>query len=173
MRRIFSSLMIAGLVITMASCAEIKKMDVAGITSTIPTGTVIGGGGFKKGEVLCASHESRGLLDNTYYVAKVVTPATAGTKNQAEVIFVHNGKQMWTKYVIPSHKASKEEIKLGMIVFRHVWASGEDISAESYRKQYWSLGRVSSTDELFKGVIEVRGDKSHVKWLRIPDQPIE
>lgn len=173
MRRVILSLMIAAFVITMASCAEVKKMDVAGITSKIPTGTIIGGGGFKKGEVLCASHESRGLLDNYYYVAKVVTPATAGTKNQAEVIFVHNGKKMWTKYLIPSHKATKEEIKLGMIVFRHTWASGEDISADSYRKQDWKLGRVSSTDELFKGVVEVRGEKSHVKWLRIPDQPIE
>jgi len=173
MRRVISSLMIAAFVITMASCAEIKKMDIAGITSQIPTGTVIGGGGFKKGEVLCASHESRGLLDNAYYVAKIVTPATAGTKNQAEVIFVYNGKKMWTTYVIPSHKASKEEIKLGGIVFKHAWAGNEDISAENYRKRYWGLGRVSSTDELFKGVVEVQGNKSLVKWLRIPDQPVE
>jgi hypothetical protein len=173
MRRVIATVFVVGLALSLMSCAEVKKMDVAGITSKIPTGTVIGGGGFKKGEVLCATQESRGLLDNTYYVAKVVTPASAATKNQAEVILVYNGKQMWTSYVIPSHKASKEEIKLGMIVFRHIWASGEDISAESYRKQDWRLGRVSSTDELFKGVIEVRGQKSHVKWLRIPDRPIE
>jgi len=170
MRRVIATLFVVSLALTFMSCAE---MDVAGLTSKIPTGTVIGGGGFKKGEVLCATSESRGLLDNTYYVAKVVTPASASTKNQAEVIFVHNGKKAWTKYVIPSHKASKDEIKLGKIVFRHTWASGEDISAESYRKQYWRLGRVSSTDELFKGVVEVQGKKSHVKWLRIPNQPIE
>jgi len=173
MKRILAAVSLVGLALALISCAEVKKMDIAGITSKIPTGTVIGGGGFLKDEVLCATHESRGLLDNTYYVAKVVTPATVGTKNQAEVILVHNGKQMWTKYVIPSHTASKEEIKLGMIVFRHTWASSDDISADSYRKQYWALGRVSSTDELFKGVVEVQGDKSLVKWLRIPDQPIE
>jgi len=62
--------------------------------------------------------------------------ACSSTKNQAEAIFVSNGKKMWTKYVIPSHKASKEEIKLGMIVFRHDWTGSEDISADSYRKQY-------------------------------------
>lgn len=173
MRRVIAAVFVGVLALSLMSCAEVKKMDIAGITSQIPTGTVIGGGGFKKGEVLCASNESRGLLDNSYYVAKVVTPATAGTKNQAEVIFVQDGKKMWTKYVIPSHKASKEEVKLDGIVFRHTWASGEDISAESYRKQYWALGRVSSTDELFKGVVEVQGKKSHVKWLRIPDQPVE
>jgi hypothetical protein len=173
MRRILAAAFVVGLALSLISCAEVKKMDIAGITSKIPTGAVIGGGGFLKGEVLCATHESRGLLDNTYYVAKVVTPASAATKNQAEVILVSNGEKMWTKYLIPSHKASKEEIKLGKIVFRHTWASGEDISADSYRKQNWSLGRVSSTDELFKGVVEVQGDKSHVKWLRIPDQPIE
>jgi len=60
-----------------------------------------------------------------------------------------------------------------MILFRHTWTRGEDISAESSRKQNWTLGRVSSTDELFKGAVEVQGNKSHVKWLRIPDQPIE
>ena len=69
--------------------------------------------------------------------------------------------------------SKKEEIKLGGIVFRHTWASGEDISAENYRKKYWGLGRVSSTDEIFKGVVEVQGRKSHIKWLRIPDQPVE
>jgi len=64
-------------------------------------------------------------------------------------------------------------IKLGMILFRHAWTRGEDISAESSRKQNWMLGRVSSTDELLKGAVEVQGNKSHVKWLGIPDQPIE
>lgn len=173
MKRVLAAVFVGVLALCLMSCAEVKKMDVTGITSKIPTGTVIGGGGFKKGEVLCATHETRGLLDNYYYVAKVITPASASTKNQAEVIFVHNGKKMWTKYVIPSHKASKEEIQLGNIVFRHTWASSEDISAESYRKQDWRLGRVSSTDELFKGVVEVQGEKSRIKWLRIPDQPIE
>jgi hypothetical protein len=172
MRRILAAVFVVGLSLFLISCAEVKKMDIAGITSKIPTGAVIGGGGFLKGEVLCATHESRGLLDNTYYVAKVVTPASAATKNQAEVILVSNGKKMWTRYVIPSHAASKEEIKLGMILFKHVWAGSEDISAESYRKQDWRLGRVSSTDELFKGVVEVQGDKSRVKWLRIPDQAL-
>jgi len=172
MKRVIAAVFVVGLALSLMSCAEVKKMDIAGITSKIPTGAVIGGGGFLQGEVLCATHESRGLLDNTYYVAKVVTPASSGTKNQAEVILVHNGEKMWTKYVIPSHAASKDEIKLGIILFRHTWANSEDVSADSYRKQNWRLGRVSSTDELFKGVVEVQGDKSHVKWLRISDQTL-
>jgi hypothetical protein len=174
MKRYITSLMLLGFALSLVSCAEVEKMGVGRLPKKVPPpSTVIAGDGFKEGEVLCAIYENRDLLENTYYVAKVVTPASPQTRNQAEVIFVHNGKQMWTKFVIPSHKATKEEIKLGTIVLSHVWASGEDISAESYRKQYWQFGRVSSTDELFKGVVEVKGKKSNVKWLRIPDQPIE
>jgi hypothetical protein len=174
MKRFITSFMLVGFALGLASCAEVEKMGVGRLPRKVsPPSTVIAGDGFKEGEVLCAIHEGRDLLENTYYVAKVVNPASPQTRNQAEVIFVHNGKQMWTKYVIPSHKATKEEIKLGTIVLRHVWASGEDISAESYRKQYWQFGRVSSTDDLFKGVVEVKGQKSNVKWLRIPDKPIE
>lgn len=174
MKRLIVGLAILGFVATFFSCAEVKKIDITSLTTAFPTtGTLIGGGGFKKGEGLCGYYEDRGLLDNTYYVAKVVTAASSQTKNQAEALFVHNGKKKWTKFVIPSHKAKKNELKLGMIVFRHTWAGGEDISAESYRKQNWYLGRISSTDELFKGVVEVKGKKSYVKWLRVPDQRIE
>jgi hypothetical protein len=174
MKKSITCLMLVGFALSIASCAEVEKMGIGRLPKKVPPpSTVIAGDGFKEGEVLCAIQEGRDLMNNTYYVAKVVTPASPQTRNQAEVIFVHNGKQMWTKYVIPSHKATKEEIKLGTIVLRHTWASGEDISAESYRKQYWRLGRVSSTDELFKGVVEVQGSKSRIKWLRIPDQPIE
>ena len=172
MKRLFIGMMVLGFAMIMFSCAEMEKLNIPTIAKHVP-GTVMGGGGFKSGEVLCAYYDNRGLKDNTYYVAKVVTPATPQTKNQAEVIFVSDGKQMWTKYVIPSHNADKSEIKLGTMVFRHVWANSDDISAESYRKKYWRLQRVSSTDEIFKGVVEVEGKKSHVKWLRIPEQVIE
>jgi hypothetical protein len=64
-------------------------------------------------------------------------------------------------------------IKLGMILFRHAWSRGEDISAKSSRKQNWMLGRVGSTDELLQGAFEVHGNESHVTWLGIPNQPIE
>lgn len=173
MKRFLTGLSILGFALTLLSCAEVKKLDVSSISKRVPTGTLTGGVGFKKDEVLCGYYDNRGLLDNTYHVAKVMTPASSLTKNQAEVIFVHDAKKKWTKYVIASHKAEKSELKLGMLVLRHVWASSEDIRAEGYRKQYWSLQRISSIDELFKGVVEVKGKKSHVKWLRIPDQSLE
>lgn len=173
MKRLLTGMIILGFAMVMFSCAEMENLNLSSISKHVPTGTVMGGDGFKSDEVLCAYRENQGLKDNTYYVAKVVTPATPQTKNQAEVIFVADGKKMWTQYVIPSHKADKSEIKLGTMVFRHVWANSDDISADSYRKQYWRLQRVSSTDEIFKGVVEVEGKKSHIKWLRIPDQVIE
>ena len=143
------------------------------IPQHVSSGTVLGGGGFEDGEVLCAYYDNQGLIDIIYYVAKIMTPATSQTENQTEVVFTRDGKKMWTKYVIPSHKAETSEIELGMLVFRHVWADRNKISADNYREQYWQLKRVISTDELIKGVVEVEGKMSHVKWLRITDQPGE
>lgn len=173
MKRLFISLTILGFALSMFSCAEIQKLDVVSIQKYVPTGTITGETNFKKGEVLCAYYEDRSLLDNRYSAAKVMTPASSQTKNQAEVIFVTDGKKKWAKYVIPSHKADKSELKIGKLVLRHQSAYKEEISAEVYRKSFWAIKRISSIDELFKGVVEVAGMKSHIKWLRIPDQPLE
>ena len=128
---------------------------------------------YKKGEVLCSYYEGRSLVDNTYYTAKILTPSSDATKNQAEVIFVGSGNKAWSQFVIPSHKADGKELKLGMLVLFHVWANRDDINADNYRKEYWQFGRISSTDELFKGKVEVNGKSMFVKWLRISDQPVE
>ncbi len=153
----------------------IKKADVVGeITDKVPLeGTSEISLDFKSNEVLCSYYEGRTLTKNIYYTAKILTPATAATKNNAEVIFVRNGKKAWSRYVIPSHKASKAEMKLGKMVLYHVWANSENISADSYRKQYWRFGRISSTDDLFKDKVEVSGKSVYVKWLRMPNRPVE
>lgn len=153
----------------------LKGADVVGdIADKAPAkGTPVTGLDFKKGEVLCSSREGRSLVDNTYYTAKIMTPASSATKNQAEVLFVGSGEKAWSEFVIPSHKASEKALKLGMLVLYHTWAHGDKISADDYRKQYWQFGRISSTDELFKGKVEVNGKSKFVKWLRIPDQPVE
>jgi len=153
----------------------LKGADVVGdIADKAPAkGSTVGGIDFKKGEVLCSWHENENLLDNRYYVAKIMTAASAATKNQAEVLFIESGEKKWSHFVIPSHKAGKNEMKLGAVVFRHDWANNEDIGAENYRKCRWYFGRISSIDELFKGKVEVAGDSVFVKWLRVPDKPVE
>ena len=40
---------------------------------------------FRADDVLCAYNETNNMRDANYHVAKVLTPASAATKNQAEV----------------------------------------------------------------------------------------
>jgi hypothetical protein len=128
---------------------------------------------FRDGEVLCASYERESMMDNRYYLAKILTQPSASTKNQAEVLFVNSGEKMWSPFVIPSHKASKSDMELGKIVLYHNWASSEEVSAEAYRKESWYLGRISSTDDLFKDMVEVNGKGKYIKWLRIPEVTVK
>jgi hypothetical protein len=179
MRKVIFMLTALALLFIFSGCETmdtvLKGAEVVGdIKDKAPVkGTPVTGLDFKKGEVLCSYREGRSLVDNTYYTAKILTPASAATKNQAEVLFVGSGKKVWSQFVVPSHKASEKALKLGMLVLFHVWANSDNMSADDYRKQYWQFGRISSTDELFKGKVEVNGKSMFVKWLRISDQPVE
>lgn len=179
MRKVFFIVTALALLFIFSGCETmdtvLKGAEVVGdIKDKAPAkGSTVGGIDFKKDEVLCSWYENENLLDNRYYVAKIMTAASAATKNQAEVLFVDSGEKKWSHFVIPSHKADKNEMKLGEVVFYHRAARSEELSAENYRKDYWRLGRISSVDELFKGKVEVAGDSVFVKWLRIPDKPVE
>lgn len=179
MRKLIIIFTVLALLFIFSACTTmdsvLKGVEVVGnITDTTPGKvTPVTGVDYKKGEVLCSYYEGRSLVDNTYYTAKVLTPASDATKNQAEVIFVGSGKKAWSQFVIPSHKANDKELQLGMLVLFHVWANRDNIDDDAYRKQYWSFGRISSIDELFKGKVEVNGKSMFVKWLRISDQPVE
>jgi len=179
MRKVFFTVTALALLFIFSSCETmdtvLKGAEIVGdVTDKAPVkATPVTGLDFKKGEVLCSYYEGRPLADNTYYTAKILTPSSAATKNQAEVLFVGTGKKAWSQFVVPSHKASEKDLKLGMLVLFHVWANSDKISADNYRKQYWEFGRISSTDELFKGKVEVNGKSKFVKWLRISDQPVE
>ncbi len=125
-------------------------------------------------EVLC-SWEATTMLDSEYWVAKILTPASSATKNEAEVVYVEDGTKAWAKYVIPSRKATKADMVLGNMVFvMGGFRKNEDkVTAEEYRKARWSIGRISSVDELFKNRVEVNGDSCNWELLRIPLTPIK
>ena len=158
------------------SCKSLKKVDFAGLAEKVPTDTVAeavtGGVDFKKDEVLCAKSETQSMVNNTYYAAKVLTPASKATKNQAKVLFL-DGKEMWTNYVIPSHKATKAEMSLSKYVLFYGYGHQEEVSSDSYRKGGWYLGRITSTDDLYKDMIEIKGKKYYIKWVRIPEVKVK
>ncbi len=167
---------VSAVLLVLAGCETVSKGasvvgSLAGRTGT--AGAVMAGeADFRSGEVLCAVSDQDNVLEASFAVAKVLTPASAATKNQAEVIFL-DGKKAWTKFVLPTHRATNAEIKVGAPILFNQWASSEKLSADDYRQGRWYFGNVTSVDELFKGVVEVKGDKKYVRNCRFPDQPIQ
>ena len=128
---------------------------------------------FQSGEIL-ASPDTRKMVESRYNVAKVLTPASAATKNQAEVVFVHNGTKSWVNYVLNSRKATKADLVVGATLFHLAgWAGYDEIGAESYRKDPWELGNITSIEELYKNRVEISGEHFNINYLRVPTDPIK
>jgi len=163
----------------MAACSSVPIPGVSVALSapnlasgTGPVASSIGEVDFKKEEVLCL-YEQGDPLTGVYYVGRILTPASPATKNQAEVIYVEDGKKGWSSKIVPSHKADKQDFDIGKLVFYPSgWANHEKMSQDDYRFANWKAGHVTNNDELFKGLIEVDGDKYYAKYLRIPDAPL-
>lgn len=152
------------------SCASVSS-KLPGLTSglSIQPQAITGGVDFREGEVLCASGTDPYHED--FYTARIVTPPSAATKNQAEVVYLRDGRKEWVNFVLPSRKATKQDLVVGKVLFAPVWhRADKDISDEDYRKGLWKLGRVTSVDELFKDIVEVNGEKYYWQWLRVPDR---
>jgi len=150
-----------------------SKAPSGGSSSVMDAGTSMKGVDFRKGEVLSSKTEYSNPVENRYAAAKVITPASASTQGQAEVLFA-NGDKKWVQITIPSHKADKNELRVGqMVLFLYYDSKKEDVSEDSYRKSEWYFGRITSTDELFKGMVEIGGDSYYVKWIRVPNEPME
>ncbi len=173
----------AALVLALAGCPTVGSVVSDAIADSVSSSAssaasdtaskTVATADFKSGELLAATEEGSPLLENHYKAAKVLKPASEQTKNQAEVLIVGTGEKLWTEFLIPSHKAKEEEIQLGMNLLYHEWAGYENIDPEDYRKGRWYIGTVSNTDEMFKGLIEVNGDRMYLRWLRVADQPLE
>ena len=174
---------VAGICVVVAvlfvGCTGVPSVptDLMGAAKTVQAvAQTTGSVDFKTNEVLCADGTDRDALSMHYRVATVLTPASAATKNQAEVLFVANGKKAWTTFVVPSHKATKAELTVGKLVY-HIsgWsdANAKDVSVEDYRQSYWQLARITSVDELFKNRIEVSGAKYDPELIRIPDVKLD
>jgi hypothetical protein len=123
---------------------------------------------FQAGEVL-ASQDSGKIEDAGFSVAKVLQPASAATKNQAEVIFIADGKKYWVNHVVESRKAEKGDLKVGAAVLvLQGWYNHDEIPADAYRKDRWIIGNITSVDELLKNRVEVDGEPYHTAFIRVP-----
>lgn len=158
-----------------ASCSTVSSLVPGGVSlpsavsGVQSSGALKGAVDFRDGEVLCAAGTDP--YHETYYVARVLTQASAATKNQAEVVYVNNGRKEWVNFIIPSVKAGKDSFSVGKVVLVPFHRQQQkDIDADDYRKTEWGLGRVTSLDEMFKDIIEVDGHKYFWQFVRIPNK---
>lgn len=168
---------VSALLLVLAGCETVSKGadlvgGLTGRTGGVAGAVMAGEADFRSDEVLCAINETNQVLEASFQVAKILTPASAATKNQAEVIFL-NGKKAWTNFVVPSHRATNAEIKVGAPLLYNQWAGTEKLSVDDYRQGTWHWGNVTSVDEMFKGIVEVKGDKLYIKNCRFPNQSIQ
>jgi len=163
--------------VLLISCAG---LSVPGVSLNLPTpslssavGSAAGAMDFKNDEIL-SLYKDTDVMNGIYYVARVLTPASPATKNQAEVIFVEDGKKDWSARVLPSKKADKNDAKIGnLILYPRGWQGHDKMDSEQYRKSSWAIGHVTNNDELFKNYLEVDGEKFAVSLLRVPTVPVE
>ncbi|MCX7023407.1 MAG: hypothetical protein NT080_02165 [Spirochaetes bacterium] len=128
---------------------------------------------FQSADILCGDGVGS-MFDSPWGVARVLTPASTASKNQAEVLWVNNGAKEWVNYVITSRKATKADMVVGAPVFVNTYIGESTKSdADTYRKGSWWLRTVTSADNLFKGLVEANGDFFTVDFCRVPIDPVK
>lgn len=95
-------------------------------------------------------------------LAKMKTPATPQTKNMAEFLNVMSGEETWTQYYWSTRIATKEEIKLGLLVIVFEVCGDNDVyrapeSKEEARTGPWFMAKVTDVSDMFRGFVTVSG----------------
>ncbi|AEJ20575.1 hypothetical protein [Gracilinema caldarium] len=176
------SVLLTGLLIIIILLDSCGSMPVPGVSVNIPGPNLSGAAAtasssevmdFKKDEVLCLSPQDQSN-NGRFYLARVITPASKETKNQAEVLFIEDGVKGWTSKVILTRKVEKADLTIGTLVFYpDGWQMHEKMSQDQYRFATWRLGRITNNDELFKNLIEIAGASYYYSVIRIPLEKIE
>ena len=166
--------------LALVGCAGMSTQVLPGVTLSAPSlsgvaaGAAAGSVDFKSDEVLVADGDAPDPLRDDYHLAKIVTAPTPASKNQAEAVYIADGKKEWVKRIVPSHKAAKAELTVGKVILvLGGWQDHKEIDADTYRKGRWALARITSIDELFKDLVEAGGNKFYQQYVRIPDQEVK
>ncbi len=172
--------LVAGIVVltVLVGCASLGTVgQVAGAAQQVravpQVSTGVGGVDFRPDEQLVSSRDRDDVRASTFKAAKILTPPSQATQNQAEVLFA-NGDRRWVRYVLVTHKPTKAELQVGRMVLHMGYVSGrDDVTADTYRNREWQFGRITSVDELFRDRVEVDGSAYHIKWLRVTNEVID
>ena len=107
------------------------------------------------------------------FIAKMKTPATAQTKNEAEFLKVADGGDMWTKIYWLTRIAAKDELKIGLLVIALDVAGEEDVyrapeSKDEARTAPWFMAKITDVSDMYKGYVTVSGGyKVSVAAIRV------
>ena len=113
-----------------------------------------------------------------FFPAKIITQATEETKGEYQIELKYENQMIkhWTKNVIfKSHPATKEELKIGMVVL-YTGGDPQPQRVEDLKHAKWGRGVILSTDELHEDIVELEGGeyrrkyKRHLTAIRIIDK---
>jgi hypothetical protein len=115
---------------------------------------------------------------NSAYLAKMITPPSQATRNEAEFFIIGGGKKgqkLWTANYHWTRVARRQDLKEGKILFaldgnkndQDLYVPGA--SRDRMLSQNFFVGTVNDTSELYKNYIQLSGYKVHHQALRVAD----
>ncbi|MBM4403566.1 MAG: LPP20 family lipoprotein [Candidatus Cloacimonetes bacterium] len=92
------------------------------------------------------------------HLAKLQTPPSAATNNQAEFFLVMSGDRQWKDHWVRTRKAQTEDLRIGaeIIVFDQTDNSGvyrSPISNQEARSHNWYMTRITDLSDMYKGYV--------------------
>lgn len=106
-------------------------------------------------------------------VAKMITPPSDQTANQAQFMFTNDGTTVWTRHYFRTRIATRADLQLGKQVFALDVADMNSYyrapeSNQEARSGWWFTSRIVDTSELFKNVVMVAdGFKINENAIRV------
>lgn len=94
-------------------------------------------------------------------LAKLITPASANTKKEAEFLMVYSGEKKWLKNYWQTRVANKDELKLGTVVICFNYCEDDIYIApkekQDARSTNWFMAKITDTSDMYKGYVTVSG----------------
>jgi hypothetical protein len=155
-----------------ATGAAAPAAGTAASPATAPTPTPVQASPLLVGDLVLAQFEVDDFYHKRYLPSKVQTIPSEATKWQTQLIAVtdETPENTWTADILSKwHKASSNELRDGTVV---IYTDYEPVATS-----VWYPGVVVMTDELFKGIVSIKGrwgdiHKVEVSKISIVDAPI-
>lgn len=107
------------------------------------------------------------------HLAKMKTPATAETKNEAEFMKVKDGNDVWTKNFWQTRIATADDLKLGtVVIILDLQGDKGTYSAprtkDDARQGTWFMAKITDVSDLYKKYVTVSGGyKVNLDGMRV------